>query len=258
LALISDKERFLSGRTALITGASRGIGLAIAHAYAGHGANLILSATNKKALEHTKNALSDYDVEVSIFSADLTVMREVDRLFSFCVERQPLLDTLVNNAGIHIGKPFTEYEMDEFDRLMKLNVYSVFRLTQLFIRHSQALGRGKVINIASTAGLKESPNQVPYNTSKHAVVGMTKCVALENARNGITVNAICPGIVETDLIKNVETKMEATGMSRKEFRQRIEEQITIGRMLQPREIASIAVFLASREADGMTGQTLTI
>ena len=168
------------------------------------------------------------------------------------------ITTLVNNAGIHIGKPFTEYEMDEFDRLMRINVYSVFRLTQLAIDHMQTIGRGKVINIASTAGLKESPNQVPYNTSKHAVVGMTKCVALENARNGITVNAICPGIVETDLIKNVESKMESAGMPREEFQQKIREQITIGRMLQPQEIASIAVFLASSDADGMTGQTLAI
>ena len=255
---MSQKESLLSGRTALITGASRGIGLAIAEAYARNGANLILSATKESSLEGAKNYLSKYDVEISYFAVDLADMDDVDRLFSFCIEREPFLDTLINNAGIHIGKPFTEYEMDEFDRLMRINVYSVFRLTQLAIDHMQTIGRGKVINIASTAGLKESPNQVPYNTSKHAVVGMTKCVALENARNGITVNAICPGIVETDLIKNVENKMESAGMSREEFQKKIKEQITIGRMLQPHEVASIAVFLASSDADGMTGQTLAI
>ena len=258
MALINSVGKKLSGRTALITGASRGIGLAIAEAYAEHGANLVLSAKNETSLEQAKMALSGHDVKISIFCADLSNMSEVDRLFSFCIEREPLIDTLVNNAGIHIGKPFTEYDMDEFDRLMKINVYSVFRLTQLFVQHLQSIGGGKVINLASLAGLKESQNQVPYNTSKHAVVGFTKCVALENARNGITVNAICPGIVETDLIKNVETKMESSGMSRQEFRRKVEEQITIGRMLQPQEIASIALFLASSEADGMTGQTLVI
>ena len=255
---MSKKESLLSGRTALITGASRGIGLAIAEAYARNGANLILSATKETSLEEAKHSLSKYDVEISYFAVDLADMNDVDRLFSFCIDREPFLDTLVNNAGIHIGKPFTEYEMDEFDRLMRINVYSVFRLTQLAIGHMQTIGRGKVINIASTAGLKESPNQVPYNTSKHAVVGMTKCVALENARNGITVNAICPGIVETDLIKNVESKMESAGMPREEFQQKIREQITIGRMLQPQEIANIPVFLAGSDADGMTGQTLAI
>ena len=139
---MSQKESLLSGRTALITGASRGIGLAIAEAYARNGANLILSATKETSLEEAKHSLSKYDVEISYFAVDLADMNDVDRLFSFCIDREPFLDTLVNNAGIHIGKPFTEYEMDEFDRLMRINVYSVFRLTQLAIDHMQTIGRG--------------------------------------------------------------------------------------------------------------------
>ena len=168
------------------------------------------------------------------------------------------LHALVNNAGIHISKSFTDHEMDEFDHLMKVNVHSVFQLTQLAIRHMQILGRGKVINVASVAGLRESMNSSAYNTSKHAVVGLTKCIALENAKNGINVNAICPGIVETDLIQGVEDKMKDAGMPPEEFRERIISQIPIGRMLQPKEIANIAVFLASSEADGMSGQAVTI
>ena len=101
-------------------------------------------------------------------------------------------------------------------------------------------------------------NSSAYNTSKHAVVGLTKCIALENAKNGINVNAICPGIVETDLIQGVEDKMKDAGMPPEEFRERIISQIPIGRMLQPQEIANIAVFLASSEADGMSGQAVTI
>ena len=122
----------------------------------------------------------------------------------------------------------------------------------------QALGRGKIINVASVGGLRGSMNSAAYNTSKHAVVGLTRCVALENARNGINVNAICPGIVETDLIKEVERRMSETGMSPQEFRERIISQIPIGRMLQPEEIANIAVFLASNESDGMNGEAITI
>ena len=248
----------LSDRSALITGASRGIGFAIAEAFASEGSNIVLSASSELGLKKAKDKLDQYGVDVSYFVADVSDPRQIDNLFSFAIEQHSKLDVLVNNAGIHISKSFTDHEMDEFDHLMKVNVHSVFQLTQLAIRHMQILGRGKVINVASVAGLRESMNSSAYNTSKHAVVGLTKCIALENAKNGINVNAICPGIVETDLIQGVEDKMKDAGMPPKEFRERIISQIPIGRMLQPQEIANIAVFLASSEADGMSGQAVTI
>ena len=248
----------LSDRSALITGASRGIGFAIAEAFASEGSNIVLSASSELGLKKAKDKLDQYGVDVSYFVADMSDPRQIDNLFSFAIEQHSKLDVLVNNAGIHISKSFTDHEMDEFDHLMKVNVHSVFQLTQLAIRHMQILGRGKVINVASVAGLRESMNSSAYNTSKHAVVGLTKCIALENAKNGINVNAICPGIVETDLIQGVEDKMKDAGMPPEEFRERIISQIPIGRMLQPKEIANIAVFLASSEADGMSGQAVTI
>ncbi|MBL6895083.1 MAG: SDR family oxidoreductase [Porticoccaceae bacterium] len=248
----------LSDRSALITGASRGIGFAIAEAFASEGSNIVLSASSELGLKKAKDKLDQYGVDVSYFVADVSDSRQIDNLFSFAIEQHSKLDILVNNAGIHISKSFTDHEMEEFDHLMKVNVHSVFQLTQLAIRHMQILGRGKVINVASVAGLRESMNSSAYNTSKHAVVGLTKCIALENAKNGINVNAICPGIVETDLIQGVEDKMKDAGMPAEEFRERIISQIPIGRMLQPQEIANIAVFLASSEADGMSGQAVTI
>ena len=202
----------LSDRSALITGASRGIGFAIAEAFASEGSNIVLSASSELGLKKAKDKLDQYGVDVSYFAADVSDPRQVDNLFSFAIEQHSKLDVLVNNAGIHISKSFTDHEMDEFDHLMKVNVHSVFQLTQLAIRHMQILGRGKVINVASVAGLRESMNSSAYNTSKHAVVGLTKCIALENAKNGINVNAICPGIVETDLIQGVEDKMKDAGM----------------------------------------------
>lgn len=253
----ADDKR-LNHKTALITGASRGIGYAIAESFASQGANLVLSASSEAGLKKAKRGLDEYAVDVSYLAADLRSAKEVERLFSFALERQPEIDILVNNAGTHLAKSFTEHRMDEFDQLMKINVYSVFQLTQLAIKQMQKIGRGKVINIASVAGLRGSLNSAAYNISKHAVVGLTKCVALENAKNGITVNAICPGIVETDLVQGVEDRMRLSGMSPAEFRERIIAQIPIGRMLQPEEIANIALFLASSESDGMTGQTITI
>ena len=201
----------LSDRSALITGASRGIGFAIAEAFASEGSNIVLSASSELGLKKAKDKLDQYGVDVSYFVADVSDPRQLDNLFSFAIEQHSKLDVLVNNAGIHISKSFTDHEMDEFDHLMKVNVHSVFQLTQLAIRHMQILGRGKVINVASVAGLRESMNSSAYNTSKHAVVGLTKCIALENAKNGINVNAICPGIVETDLIQGVEDKMKDAG-----------------------------------------------
>ena len=250
--------RRLKDKTALITGASRGIGLAIARSFASQGANIVLSAFNEAGLKKAKGELDVYDVDVAYLATDLSQPKAIDELFSFTIERHPQLDVLVNNAGIHIAKSFTEHSMEEFDRLMRINLYSVFQLTQLAITHMQQLGRGKVVNVASVAGLRGSLNSAAYNTSKHAVVGLTRCVALENAKNGINVNAICPGVVETDLIKGVEQRMQLAGMTPEEFRDRIVAQIPIGRMLQPKEIANIAVFLASSESDGMSGESITI
>mgnify|MGYP005721804353 FL=1 len=175
----------LSDRSALITGASRGIGFAIAEAFASEGSNIVLSASSELGLKKAKDKLDQYGVDVSYFVADVSDPRQIDNLFSFAIEQHSKLDILVNNAGIHISKSFTDHEMEEFDHLMKVNVHSVFQLTQLAIRHMQILGRGKVINVASVAGLRESMNSSAYNTSKHAVVGLTKCIALENAKNGI-------------------------------------------------------------------------
>ena len=248
----------LEHKTALVTGASRGIGFAIAKAYASQGANLVLTASNEAGLKKAKAALDGYGVDVSFFPTDISSMDSIEALFCFSIERHPDLDVLVNNAGIHIGKPFIDHGMDEFDQLMRTNVYSVFNLTQYAIRHMQSLGRGKVINVASVAGLRGSVNSAAYNTSKHAIVGLTRCIALENAKNGINVNAICPGIVETDLIKGVEHRMEAQGMPSAEFRERLLAQIPMGRFLQPEEIAHIAVFLASNESDGMNGEAIAI
>ena len=248
----------LKHKTALITGASRGIGYAIAKSFASQGANLVLSARNEAGLKKAKAELAGYGVDISHLATDISSPDSIDELFAFAVARHPQLDVVVNNAGMHIAKPFTDHGMGEFDYLMRTNVYSVFQLTQHAIRHMQTLGRGKVVNVASVAGLRGSMNSTAYNMSKHAVVGLTRCVALENAKNGINVNAICPGVVETDLIKGVEQRMEVAGMPPEEFRQRIISQIPIGRLLQPEEIANIALFLASSEADGMSGETITI
>jgi len=248
----------LKGKTALVTGASRGIGRAIALAYAEQGADLCLSATSLAALDATATDAAVWGAEVKCVAADLSESAQVQALFETAVAWRGGLDVVVNNAGIYIGKAFTDYELDEFDRLMKLNVYAVFQLMQLSLRHMQARGYGKIVNISSTAGKWESPNQAAYNTTKHAVVGMSKCAALENAAHGITVNSICPGMVDTDMFQEFASHADAAGITLEQLKQSAEARIPMGRFLQPEEVAHIAVYLASDESAGMTGQTITI
>jgi len=174
----------------LITGASRGIGRAIANAYAAEGANLLLAATHAGKLEETRALVAEHGIEAACHLADLSDPGAVEGLFAAALRWREDLDIVVNNAGIYIGKPFTDYDLAEFDRVMKVNVSAVFQLMQLTLRYMRGRGAGKIVNIASTAGRWESPNQAAYNTGKRAVVGMTRCAALENAALGINVNAI--------------------------------------------------------------------
>jgi len=248
----------LSGSTAMITGASRGIGLAIAEAFAREGADLFLTATSLDNLADAREKTAVYGGQVHVRAADVSREDDVAALFEAAVEAMERIDIVVNNAGVYLGKPFTDYAVEEFDRVMKVNVYGVFHTMQQALRHMQPLNRGRIVNIASTAGKWESPNQAAYNASKHAVVGMTRCAALENAGRGITVNAICPGFVDTDMIDQFKDHADRVGMDFEAFKAATIARVPMGRILQPEEIASLAVYLASSESAGMTGQTLTI
>ena len=248
----------LEGRNALITGASRGIGRAIACAYAAEGANLFLTATNAGKLQETRDLVSKHGVDAACHLADVSDPEAVEGLFAAAVDWRDGLDIVVNNAGIYIGKPFTDYELAEFDRVMKVNVHAVFQLMQLALRHMRERGSGKIVNIASTAGRWESPNQAAYNASKHAVVGLTRCAALEHAALGVNVNAICPGFVETDMMGAFEGHARALGVSFEELIAGAKSRVPMGRFLAPEEVAHIAVYLGSGESDGMTGQAICI
>ena len=249
----------LNGKTALITGASRGIGLAIAQAFAKEGAHLILTASAEPQLVDAVAQLSGLTESVTSFAADLSDPSALADLFEFASGWKPSgLDILVNNAGIYIGKPFVEYDLTEFDKIMQINVYAVFQLMQQALRHMQARQYGKIINIASTGGKWESLNQSAYNASKHAVVGLTRCAALENAQNRITVNAICPGMVDTDMFQDFEVHADAQGISLAELKEKSLGRIPIGRFLDAEEVTPLAVYLASDESKSMTGQTITI
>ncbi len=204
----------LEGKRALVTGASRGIGLAIAQAFAREGATLALNARNAERLNQT---VDDLSTSAGAYACDVT---DRDAVFDMVkqIEADGPIDILVNNAGIHVARPFTEYTFEEFSSVIDANVYSVFHVTQAVLAGMQARQSGAIVNIASTAGRWGSRNQSAYNASKHAVMGITRCLALEMAPHGIRTNAICPWVVDTDMADSfIEGHAAATGMTREEF-----------------------------------------
>jgi len=254
-----DQPGRLSGRRALITGASRGIGRAIAEAYAREGADLFLTATSEGNLADTHEAVAGHNGKVVCHGAEISDEAEVDAMFAAAVDTLGQVDIVVNNAGVYMGRPFAEYTAAEFDSVMKVNVYGVFHVMQRALRHMQEKGAGKIINMASTAGKWESPNQAAYNASKHAMVGITRCLALELAPYNILTNAICPWVVETDLADSfLSEHSAAAGVSAETLEQNLKNSVPIKRWIRPAEVANVAVFLASDESSYINGQSWSI
>lgn len=246
----------LENSTVLITGAGRGIGRAIATRFAAEGADLFLCATRMQTLQETRSLAAGSGRKIELHTVDVRDRAAVEKMVAGAIDTFGHIDVLVNNAGIHKSSLFTDYTFEDFDDIMQVNVYGPFHVTQFVLKHMLQQQKGKIVNIASTAGKWASMNQSAYNISKHALVGMTRCVALETAASGITVNAICPGFVETDLLKN------AARQSGIEFPDLIESMIkprvAMGRPIQPEEVAHLAVYLASSESEGMTGQSIVL
>jgi NAD(P)-dependent dehydrogenase (short-subunit alcohol dehydrogenase family) len=250
----------LSGKTALITGASRGIGYAIAHAYASEGANVVLNARDAERLAHAAQALQDeHKVMVQSYAGDVTDRDFVQLMVEQAWAASPI-DILVNNAGVYKPLPFVDYAEQDFRDLFEVNVFGVIHVTQVVLRNMIARGGGNVVNIASTAGKWGSRNQSAYNMSKHAIVGMTRCVALEMAPHKIRVNAICPWIVDTDLADTFTGgHAEILGLSKETVETNLKNAIPLHqRWIRPEEVAGLAVYLGADESSYITGQAWTV
>ncbi len=251
-------KRKLENRNALITGASRGIGKAIATCFAEEGANLFICARNVEPLEKAATQIRRFGGKVVTHGADISNQKSVQEMVKHALKEFKQIDILVNNAGIHIGRKFVDYSLDEFDQVIKVNLYGLFHVTQAVLPGMIAHKRGKIINIASTAGKWGSKNQSAYNASKHAIVGLTRCIALEVGTFNISVNAICPSLVETEETPFFKERSEVLGISEEELRRNVIAQHSIGRLVQPEGVAHLALYLASDESDGMTAQSILL
>ena len=241
----------LDGRTAVITGAGRGLGRAAAEALAAAGADLVLLSRTRSDLEQVAAFAKDVGVKAQIAVCDVTDGAAVRRLFA----RLDALDIVVNNAGGNIPEPFLDVTEEHLDRLMNLNVRSVFLVAQAAVRRMlddpiRKEQGGVIINMTSQMGHVGAPNRTVYCMSKHAIEGLTKSLALELAPHNIRVNSIAPTFVETPLT--------ATFFAKPEFRAWVLDRIPLGRLGRLDEIAAAIVFLASPAASLMTGTSLVV
>ena len=240
----------LKDKVAIITGASRGIGFATADAFLREGAKIIIAAskkeTAKKAVEQLKEKYPESDI--SGISPDLSNYESVHQAFSNIAVQYGHIDILVNNAGISECTPFTQYTEETFDKVMDLNVKGVYNAARAVTEHMISQGSGVILNTSSMVSIYGQPSGIAYPASKFAVNGLTVSLARELGPKGIRVNAVAPGITETDMMKAVP----------KEVIDPMIAQIPLRRLGQPEDIANAFVFLASEEASYITGIVLSV
>jgi 3-hydroxybutyrate dehydrogenase len=252
---------FLKGKTALVTGSTSGIGLAVAKAMAAEGANVMLNGFgDAAAIERELAGIAQAGVRALHDGADLTRADEIERLVQRTQEELGGLDILVNNAGTQHVAPADQFPPDKWDLIIALNLSAVFHSTRLALPMMKERGWGRIINTASAHSLVASPNKAPYVASKHGVAGFTKAVALEAATSGVTLNCISPGYVWTSLVENqIPDTMRSRGLTREQVMndvllaaQPTKQFVTVD------QVAALAVFLCRDEAGAITGANLSM
>jgi len=248
----------LASKTVLVTGAAGGIGSAACRRLAAEGANVVATDISDQAVRAVAGALGDHAVGVA---ADITTAAGVAAGIDAAVSAFGGLDLAFLNAGVEcFAAPVAAFSEAEYDRVFDVNVRGAFLAAQAVVNHLTAAGKpGNILFTASIAGLQGSPTTSIYNASKHAVVGLSKCLALEVGQLGIRVNVLCPGVVDTRMMRSLEATMgEAAGLSADEMRAAMAAGNALGRYATPDEIAAMAAFILSDEAAYAHGETFTI
>jgi NAD(P)-dependent dehydrogenase (short-subunit alcohol dehydrogenase family) len=251
----------LKDKLALITGGGRGIGRAIAFTFARAGAHVALVArTEAEVASVAAEIKHECGVETLHATCDVADANDVTRVFSLCQERfGRACDILVNNAGIAESAPLVKTDDELWQRHLAINLSGTFYCTRAALPAMIARGWGRIINVASIAGKTGAPYIAAYAASKHGVLGLTRSVALEVATKGVTVNAICPGYVDTDMTTRALERIEATtGRSAAVALEAIKHQSPQQRLVTPEEVAALALLLASDEGRGINGQAINV
>lgn len=238
----------LEKKSAVVTGAGQGIGAAIARVFAGEGARLVLADMRSGPAEAVVEEINAAGGEALFVQADVTSDSDCKRMIDTAVERYGSVDIVVNNAGIAGKGTVTEVTEELWDRVMAVNLKSIFLTSRHAVPHMEKAGGGSIVCIASVAGMTGEMGQVAYNTSKHGVIGLVRCMAYDHAAAGIRVNAVCPGAIDTPLLSPLTeerlTRLEGLHMMR--------------RLGRPEEIARAVLHLASDESSFTTGAAYVV
>jgi 3-hydroxybutyrate dehydrogenase len=247
-------------QVAFVTGAARGIGYEIAKKFAENGAKVVLTDLNKTEVEEAAESLRNAGYEAVGLKCDVTAEEEVKTALHETIERFGRIDILVNNAGLQYVANLEDFPTEKFELLIRVMLIGPF----IAIKHAFPVMKkqkyGRIINMASINGLVGFAGKAAYNSAKHGVIGLTKVAALEGALYGITVNALCPGYVDTALVRNQLTDLAATRNVplEKVLEEVIYPLVPQRRLLSVEEVANYAMFLASEQAKGITGQAVVI
>ena len=250
-------SRLLSGKTALVTGSTSGIGLGMARALAAQGANLVFNgfgdAAQITALH--EGVAKEFSVGTAYHGADMSKPDEIAAMMAFAAEKFGAVDVLVNNAGIQHVANIEDFPPEKWDAILAINLSSAFHSTRLALPAMKQRNWGRIINLASVHGLVGSAQKSAYVAAKHGLVGLTKVTALENAHTGITCNAICPGWVLTPLVqKQVDDRAAKEGISNEAAKKALlAEKQPSGEFVTPEELGELAVFLCSPAANQVRG-----
>ncbi|HJR41055.1 MAG TPA: SDR family oxidoreductase [Gemmatimonadaceae bacterium] len=253
-------ERFLAGRHAVVTGGTRGIGAAIAEELARLGADLTVMGRDSPTLEERAGSIgAAHGTRVAAERCDVTDARDITRAFTAARKRFGDPYVLVNNAGQAHGARLMDTPVATWERLMAVNATAHFLCIREVLPAMVGARAGRIINIVSTAGLKGYSRVSAYCASKHASIGLTRALAMEVVKLGITVNAVCPGYTETDMAQlAVETLVAGRGVSEEEARTMVTGVLPRGSLITPAEVANAVAWLCSPGATAITGQSVVV
>lgn len=251
---------YLAGRHAVVTGGGRGIGAAVAEELARLGATLTLMGRDRARLEaHARQVAARFGVPASAVVCDVADEESVAAAFAEAAERSGPAHVLVNNAGQSEGVAFGETTRELWDRMLAVNLTGTFLCTRQVLPAMLEARAGRIVNVASTAGLRGYSRTAAYTAAKHGVVGLTRALAMETAKRGVTVNAVCPGYTDTDMARSaIDSLARARGITEDEALAMIARPIPRGSLILPEEVANAVGWLCSPGASAVTGQAIVV